>query len=598
MPVLLAVCAPRLLATQAGAASVRDGQSQREGQVAWRGGGETLTTCDATEIRAVLQYAVQQDRRHVLVLLDGPASAARRAEFADAGLTLLAYLGADTYFASVAAGGGVETLHNLGEVRAVGAIRRDWKLHPLLADGETPSWAFVTRTKPADEESLVATCVLFHADVYLAGEAERVVWHHRARIRSRLRSVNGLVIELPRGQISALADEDAVQWIEPPLPRLTELNDSNRALTGAAIAQDPPYELNGSGVTVLVFDGKAAFPTHPDFGGRLTVRDASGNSNHATHVAGTIGGDGLASGGLYRGMAPAVTLESYGFEMDGGLQWGFLYTDPGDIERDYAEAITLYGADISNNSIGTNTASNGFPCEWEGDYGLTGMVIDGIVRGSLTGAPFRVVWAAGNERSSGRCGTTYHTTAPPACAKNHITVGAVNSNDDTMTAFSSWGPTDDGRIKPDVCGPGCQSDEDEGVTSCKGDGTYMTACGTSMSAPTVCGLGALLLQDYRRQYPGQPDFRNATLKALLAQTAVDLGHPGPDYKFGYGSVRVAREDGFRGALDVLRSGDFVEGELDQGDVWAFTVVVNPGDWELRATLAWDDEPGTPNVDPV
>ena len=78
----------------------------------------------------------------------------------------------------------------------------------------------------------------------------------------------------------------------------------------------------------MVYDGGYGFSGHPDFGGRHTARDGSGQSNHATHVAGTIGGDGLSSGGKYRGMAPAVTIESYGFEQEGGLSAGLLYTDP------------------------------------------------------------------------------------------------------------------------------------------------------------------------------------------------------------------------------------------------------------------------------
>ena len=99
-------------------------------------------------------------------------------------------------------------------------------------------------------------------------------------------------------------------------------------------------------------------------------------------------------------MAPAAEVVSYGFE--GGA--GFLYTNPGDLEDDYTEAVSLYGADLSNNSIGTNTAPNGYPCDWEGNYGATGALIDAIAGGSL-GAPFRIVWANGNERNSGRCGT-------------------------------------------------------------------------------------------------------------------------------------------------------------------------------------------------
>ena len=50
-----------------------------------------------------------------------------------------------------------------------------------------------------------------------------------------------------------------------------------------------PYGLNGSGINVLVYDGGDADATHPDFSGRLTVRDSAGLSDHATHVSGTVG---------------------------------------------------------------------------------------------------------------------------------------------------------------------------------------------------------------------------------------------------------------------------------------------------------------------
>ena len=94
----------------------------------------------------------------------------------------------------------------------------------------------------------------------------------------------------------------------------------------------------------MVYDAGTARSTHVDFGGRLTVRDGSGQHFHATHVAGTIGGSGSASGGVNRGMAPAVTIESYGFEYDG--TGTFLYTNPGDFEADYADAIASYGVAV------------------------------------------------------------------------------------------------------------------------------------------------------------------------------------------------------------------------------------------------------------
>ena len=268
---------------------------------------------------------------------------------------------------------------------------------------------------------------------------------------------------------------------------------------------------------------------------------------------------------------------------------GFYIPIPGDLEQDYSDAINSHGAVLANNSIGTNTAPNGFPCEWTGDYGITSNLIDSVVRGDL-GGDIRIVWANGNERGSSNCGTSYNSTAPPACAKNHITVGAFNSNDESMTYFSSWGPTDDGRIKPDISAPGCEDGGDGGVTSCSSSGGYTNMCGTSMSCPTVTGLSALILQDWRNLYPGEPDMMSATLKALLAHTAEDKFNAGPDCQFGYGSVRVVD------AIDHMRAENHAELELSQGESIEMLIFAQQAG-TIQATIAWDDVPATPLVIP-
>jgi hypothetical protein len=514
----------------------------------------------------------------------------------DAGLRLLNYLGDHAFFASFDPRGvDAGSLAAMPILLAVEPIRRDWKLDPNILAGRVPSWAIVAKDDSGVET--VAVYVLFHPDVALA-DGITLVRNHEAVIRDTLESINGLVVELPRPNLHPLADEDAVQWIEWPLPRMSEINDSNRAITQANVVQAAPYGLSGAGVTVLVYDANQARSTHVDFQGRLVngTGDASGIATHATHVACTIGGAGVANA-TYKGMAPGVSLVSYGFEYDGtGI---FLYGNPGDMESDYSQAISVYGADVSNNSIGTNTETNGFDCELQGNYGVTSNLIDTIVRGDASNplftSPFRIVWANGNERQGSRCDVEgfgdYYSTAPPAGAKNHIAVGALNSNDDSMTWFSSWGPLDDGRMKPDVSAPGCQVGGDGGVTSCSAgsDTSYSSLCGTSMASPTVCGLASLLLQDYRAQFPGEPDFRNSTLKILLAHTAVDRGNAGPDHQFGYGSVRI------QNAVDFMRTDNFLENEVSQGGVFSVLAVVNAGDPELKVTLAWDDYPATLNT---
>jgi len=535
------------------------------------------------------------EKRHIVVQLAGAVRDEDRPALERQGLKLLTYLDQNCFFASMKPRGDARALARAG-VADVAVVRREWKLHPALAAGAPPEWAVVrasVKKMPASEESdsaeersLAAAYVLFHSDVPLTPDAEAICWAHNAVVRSRVPSVNGLVIELPLADVPALADEDAVQWIEPPLPRMEEVNDGVRYISQTDIAQSVGYALDGRNVTVLLYDAGTAWASHVDFGGRVTARDASGVNYHATHVAGTIGGSGSASTGLYRGTATGVTIESYGFQADDSGT--FLYTNPGDLDADYGEAYRVYGARLANNSIGTNLAINGLPCEYEGDYGVTSMLLDAIVGGSL-GGPMRVVFANGNERSSGRCGTTYHTTAPPACAKNPISVGAVNSNDDTMTTFSSWGPTDDGRLKPDLCAPGCQRGNDDGVTSTAINGGYTRLCGTSMACPAVTGMCALVMQEWAKLYPGGEMPLNSTLKALLVQSAVDLGPIGPDYMGGYGSVRV------RDAIDLLRAGAVREGGVGQGQAQTFVIRVPSGMRTFKATLAWDDAPAAPNV---
>lgn len=577
------------------------GTSISEAQIPWRSAEAQQAAADGPAIvaRDIAAFARGRDgRRHFVLHLKGPLDAGLRHRLQTMGVELLRPLGADAFFA--VAGPGALSTHRLATVTALKhaePIRRAFKLHPALAGGQVPRWTVVGKTSAtgtAEPVDRVAVYAQFHADVPLP-TARAVATGAGAAVMADLVSINALVLELPRDRIPVLADHDAVQWIEPPLPPFSEVNNENRALVQADDAILPPLSLDGTGINVMIYDGGSARATHVDFGGRLTVRDTSPLSNHSTHVAGTVGGDGTASGFVQRGMAPGVTLQSYGFEVGaGGI---FLYSNPGDLEADYNEAINTFGVDISNNSIGTNTDINGFPCSIQGDYGITSELIDAIVVGSL-GAPFRIIWAAGNERSGLRCDVEgfgdYYSIAPPSGAKNHISVGAINANDESMTSFSSWGPTDDGRLKPDITAPGCQVGGDGGVTSTSSlnDGSYDVLCGTSMATPTTTGCCALLLQDYRAQFPAANDPRNSTLKILLAHSAVDLGNTGPDYQFGYGSIRIVD------AVTFMRTGHFFESTVDSGGVVFSTVTVDPGTPQLKVTLAWDDAPGTPNVDPA
>lgn len=560
----------------------------------------------------------ESETRRVLITLAHPLDVNQRAQLQAQGLTLLNSLGSTHYFASVSSTVDVPALASsplvsVTEVHSYQKLHQDLLsgvIHPWMVSKEGPVAKSILRDRIKTEsilleeyqqagvDPLIAVLVQFHKDARYDIEGKRLADQLGAQLASEIYSVNAVMMHIPASRIDDLVNDDSVMWAEPPLPGLQELNAENRMLTGTNTVQSAPYDLDGSGVTALIYDG-GRMANHADIDGRMTVgaSDTAGISDHATHVGGTVGGDGTGSSGNNRGMAPAVELVSYGFQVEGGLQAGFLYTDPGDIEADYTEAISLYGADLSNNSIGTNTAPNGYPCDWTGNYGITSGLIDSIARGSL-GDPFRIIWANGNERQSSRCigddnGNfgEFFSTAPPACAKNHIAVGSVDSDTDGSSSFSSWGPTDDGRIKPDISAPGCQVGGDGGVTSLSSFSFngYGQKCGTSMASPTAAGISALILQQYRDTFQDRADLRNSTLKALLANTAVDRGNVGPDYKYGYGSIRADQ------AIDTVIAENIIESEVAQGGTYQGIIIVDPGQSQLQVTVSWDDVPAAPNA---
>jgi hypothetical protein len=596
--------------TFSGAVSLR----AEQGDIQWRAGTgsrESSGREDALRRLETLSRRAAGRSQHFVIQFDGPLSPPVRRSIGDAGVRLLRPLGSGAYFAVIESGKpnfapspAFSQLAAFNQLIDVLDIKPEWKRHPLLSKDEKPSWIKANLPEgdvaPNAQRRRLVLNVLFHPDISLQSDAIDEVAAVGGKVLSTVESINALVVDIPETSLDRLIDRDAVQWVEPPLPPLDAVNDQNRTRTQAEAAQSPPYDLDGSGVAVMIFDSGTADASHPDFGGRLTPRDLAIAVDHSTHVAGTIGGDGASSGGLYRGMAPGVIMESFGFEPS--FDDLFLYSNPGDIERDYRDGLALSVAVVSN-SLGTNTCANFFPCEISGDYGVTANLLDTIVTGGL-GRPLTVVFAAGNERGNiGECATGhccrciaegvhspegYRSVAPPAAAKNTLVVGAVNSDDDSATYFSSWGPTDDGRLKPDISAPGCQNDGDGGVTSTVVGGGYNAFCGTSMATPTTTGVIALVLQDYRAQFPGRQDPLPSTVKMLLAHNAVDVGPAGPDYQTGYGSIRAVD------TIEFLRTASFAESMVEAAGTSGFVVEVFD-ESTLKVTLAWDDAPATPNI---
>ena len=392
---------------------------------------------------------------------------------------------------------------------------------------------------------------IYYFDDVPESTALAAVAQHQGIVEERDSVLHWLTIRLPVSQIQPLAAEDSVHWLSETPPAPTPLNDSIRSRVRANDVQAPPYNLSGAGVIVGMWDCTLVWP-HIDFLGRLTNQSgehtactgSDATENHATHVAGILAGSGTNSetqGGTpsqWKGIAPGAQIIAYDF-----------YSPTFEIPS----AISTYGIDLSQNSWGYPPAAD-VDCHLVyGNYDASAHDYDSIVTGSA-GKRIPVVFAAGN--SQGACGM-WNSITPPATAKNVIAVGMTDSQVDSLKNPSSIGPTDDGRIKPDVVAPGARADNTAGIMSTQPGDSYGREYGTSMAAPVVSGMLALMLQQYRIS-TGSPSANPlpSTLKAMAIHGAVDLGNPGPDYRFGWGRIDA------RNSVDLVRRTKYREDSVN------------------------------------
>jgi uncharacterized membrane protein len=327
--------------------------------------------------------------------------------------------------------------------------------------------------------------------------------------------------------------------------------------------------------------------THPTFDGKKvwfynyannqenTWTDAGSAAGHGTHTAGTAIGSGKwrssdsGEAAKYAGMAPAAKLIGQAIFQGGGVPSPTVLCD---------DAVE-HGANISSNSWGW-PGSNG-------NYDNTAVSYDGKVRSSF-GKEFTVVFGTGNEGPG--------TIRSPSTAKNVISVGATDNNDGTsVTGFSSGGPTDDGRTKPDVVCPGqlVASAGWRNMGSGKpsdGQNSYFYATGTSMSTPGAAGAAAVVMDYVNHTYGYEPS--PALVKALMINGATPVeGYKYPGNRQGWGLINLANS-----LLETPTKKFFILNQeinltTDDDQLYFFNTV--SGTAPIRITLTWTDPAGTP-----
>ena len=333
-------------------------------------------------------------------------------------------------------------------------------------------------------------------------------------------------------------------------------------------------DLNGEDMIGGVWDGGRVRDTHNLLEDRTSQIDNPGSiSSHATHVSGTMIGSASQVNGLAKGMAPMAELLTYDFGAD----------EP---EMTNAAANGLL---ISNHSYGI--ASENVPLWYIGYYDSNARDIDRIVYN----APYYLpICSAGNDRQSGEntADGGYDYLTDKSVAKNNLVVAATfevldyqDASDVFMSSFSSWGPTDDGRIKPDISAKGVNMYSSSGGSNA----SYTNMSGTSMATPNVSG-SLLLLQQHYNDLNGEYMLAS-TLRALAIHTADEAGFdPGPDYRFGWGLLNTQR------AAQVISQDKnqtmIITETLDANDVYTYTFKAD-GTQDISATIAWTDPAATP-----
>jgi uncharacterized repeat protein (TIGR01451 family) len=530
------------------------------------------------------------------------------------GVTPLAYLGgvsgpSTTYLATIRPEVRTGDARFRRLVRAVHALLPGDRIDPALAKAGAQAQPVLVQFFPDVSDADAAVLL----GQQLAAGAERHgdgVW---------LASLTG-------ASLHALAAEDGLAWIEPGPPRGMYVNDGVRAASHVDAVQrldtasGTYLGLTGSGVQIGIMD-TGVDQHHHDFDGRIIRIDHPGG-DHGTHVAGIAAGSGVQSNGnddannpnggtafQWRGMAPQAQIAAYDQAFGNASV--------------YADAVNNFGVDVTNHS---------YVLQVQGQYDSNVASVDAVVRGDSPGLPARpVVWAAANNavysQDCDNDGTPDRPQYPTGCSvayqtgyfsvlspcKNCIDVAAVTKGQ-AHASFSSIGPTMDGRLAPQLSAVGQSvmsvgADTDGSGNPATGN-NYRVKSGTSMAAPAVTGMVALLLQAYQQEFGVNLDTNPplpSTDKAILIQTAIDLQgtdtatNPdtggstvygaGPDLATGYGLVDIDA------AVKLLRARGFLQDAVSAANPTDnFPVAVAPGQNQVRVTLAWDDIAGAPSSD--
>ncbi len=563
---------------------------------------------------------------------------ASRTLLADAGAIIRGFFPNNALLAELTPSA-LASLNRLSSVQAAAEYLPDDKLQPFLASlvASQPPETRVRMTLQtlAPEDAKPVSAAVGAA----GGEVEGV------NAGTRWGTVQAV---MPLSAVKTLVSRGDVQWIEER-PLVQKRNDSagrpSHLNTTNAWAT---WGLTGKGQVVghadTGLDTGVLATMHPDFQGRIRALiargragDASDPHGHGTHTAGSILGSGAASSGQYRGMAYEAELvhqsvgDAYGNLVGLGSDLYSLFVES------YSNGACIHSDSWGSSTYGTydNDCRSADLFAWDHpdhlavfaagndgrDSDLNGVVDTGAVGSPATAKNVLCVGATENDRAPGTGGyssklwyafrdnfspyTRWYPVAP--LSNDYVSYSATLSPyRQGMAAFSSRGPTEDNRIKPDVVAPGTdvistQSSVGDAVwASLSSNSRYCFGGGTSMATPLTAGTAALLRQ-YAIERGGVTNPTAALLKAMLVGGARSLA-PGQYGTNATQEIPSASPNNVEGwgqpdiAATVHPSGSMVRLFDRIGPAAGMTntidVTVTTGNTPLDIALCWIDYPAT------
>lgn len=439
--------------------------------------------------------------------------------------------------------------------------KRDWTKKTRHISAYLPLFKISPVIYQAEEEIYVS--ILFQEEI--KEETAKIILKDKYLAWDQFYSNKVAKVKIKKEWVESIAKHPLINYISLTSKDFNPLIEESKETSRVGKAKHAlGSNLTGSGVTLSVGDGGTII-NHIDLNDRIQNENLIDDSSHGSQTASIIAGEGLLDPKA-EGYAP------------GALVYADYFSNV--INNDDAY-YTNFNVVISNNSYSDNVQTT--LCNEVGEYTVESVDVDQSLR-TLTEVAH--VFAAGNDGGF-TCG------AYPAgfstireswnCAKNTLTVGSTDYLDN-ISAFSSRGPTQDGRMKPEMVAVGSS------VYAASTTNNYTSGSGTSFSAPAVSGALALLYEQYKNLNGGTTP-KGDLMKAIVMNTSRDLGNPGPDYIFGYGTLDVYR------ATQVVAAGNYMTSSIANGGNNTHNIVVPTGTNQLKVMLYWHDKEGTASVNP-